>query len=146
MRSPEPRKKTERILVLDLDDWCQQFLSSVIKMLGCEYTLVTSVEEALKVLSEEVFDLLITDLKVPETPRLLDDCRQRFPSLHFILMTPRRVPTHYLVQYEQTEIVSKPLSLDEIVRKIQQAILQKHRRQLEEDLRRLRQAAFRMLE
>ncbi len=146
MRSLEARKKPERILVLDLDDWCQQFLSSVIKMLGCEYTLVTSVEEALKVLSEEVFDLVITDLKVPETPRLLDNCRQRFPCLHFILMTPRRVPTHYLIQYERTEIVSKPLSLDEIVRKIRQAILQKHRRQLEEDLRRLRQAAFRMLE
>jgi DNA-binding NtrC family response regulator len=146
MTTNEVVKKRERILVLDLDDWCQQFLSSVIKMLGCEFTLATSVEEAMRALEEEVFDLVITDLKVPEYQRFLENSRQRHPALHFILMTPQRGPTRYVVRYERTEIVSKPLSLDEIVRKIREAILQKHRRQMEEELRRLKQAAFRMLE
>jgi hypothetical protein len=45
---------------------------------------------------------------------------------------------------EQVEVVIKPLSLDEIARKIRMAMLQKHRSQVEEDFRRLRQEAFRI--
>ncbi|MEW6387507.1 MAG: response regulator [Thermodesulfobacteriota bacterium] len=134
-----------RILVVDQEDWCRQFLSQVIKLIGiAEFKLVTSVDEALEALEESPFDLLITDLHLPEHTRLLESCRQRFPAMRFILMTPQRAQVHHWIYVEQVEVVIKPLSLDEIARKIRSAIQQKHRHQVEEDLRRLRQGAFRI--
>jgi len=136
-----------RILVVDRDDWCRQFLSSVIKLLGFEeFMLVNSVAEALDALQEGAFDLLIADLKFPDYRRLLEDARHRNPTMRFILMVQQRGYTQQLVYLEQVDIVYKPLSLDEIARKIRYAIHQKNLRQAEEELRRLKQETFRLLE
>ena len=134
-----------RILVVDRDDWCRQFLSSVIKLLGFEeFMLVNSVAEALDALQEGAFDLLIADLKFPDYRRLLEDARHRNPTMRFILMVQQRGYTQQLVYLEQVDIVYKPLSLDEIARKIRHAIHQKNLRQAEEELRRMKQEALRM--
>ena len=136
-----------RILVVDRDDWCRQFLSSVIKLLGFEeFMLVNSVAEALDALQEGAFDLLIADLKFPDYRRLLEDARHRNPTMRFILMVQQRGYTQQLVYLEQVDIVYKPLSMDEIIRKIRYAIHQKNLRQAEEELRRLKQETFRLLE
>ena len=45
---------------------------------------------------------------------------------------------------EQVDIVYKPLILDEITRKIRHAMHQKNLRQAEEELRRMKQEAFRI--
>ncbi len=140
-------KKRERILVLELDDWCQQFLSSVIKMLGLEFTLATSVDEARQALEKDAFDLLITDLQVPESLRFLDTCRSQDPTMHFIFMVEKHREVSYRFIYqERTDIVLKPLNMDEIIRKIRNAIRQKQRLQMEEELRRLKQQVIRILE
>jgi DNA-binding NtrC family response regulator len=146
MGNPKADKKRERILVLDLDDWCQQFLSSVLKMLDIDFTLATSVDQAREALEKDPFDLLITDLQIPECLRFLDNCRHRDPTMHFIFMVHRQEASYQLVYQERTDIVLKPLNMDEIIRKIRNAIRQKQRRQMEEELRRLKQAAFRILE
>ncbi len=136
-----------RILVVDRDDWCRQFLSSVMKLLGFEdFRLVDSVAEAMEAMQESAFDLLIADLKVPDYRRLLEDARHRNPATRFILMLQQRVITEQMVYLEQVDIVYKPLSLDEIIRKIRYAIHQKNLRQAEEELRRLKQETFRRLE
>jgi DNA-binding NtrC family response regulator len=135
-----------RILVVDQEEWVRDFLSSVIKLCGAEeLKLATSVAEALEALAEKPFDLVITDLKLPDYHRLLDHGRSRYPNMRFILMVQRQTQTRHLVYLEQTEIVYKPLSLDDIARKIRYAIHQKHLRQAEEELRRLKQEAFRIL-
>ena len=139
-------RRPGRILVVDQEDWCRQFLSTVIKLLGFEdLKLVTTVSEALEALEQNPFDLVITDLKIPEYQRLLDDGRNRYPNLLFILMVQQRAPAHQFLYLEHIDIVFKPLSLDEIARKIRHAIHQKHLRQTEEELRRLKQEAFRIL-
>lgn len=135
-----------RILVVDQDDWCREFLSAVIKLLGIEdFKLATSVAEALEALQESPFDLVITDFKLPEYHRLLDESRSRHPNTRFILMVQQRVQTPHFVYREYIDIVFKPLSLDDIARKIRQAIHQKHLRQTEEELRRLRKGTYRIL-
>lgn len=135
-----------RILVVDQEQWCRDFLSAVMKLAGFEgFTLVDSVAGAFKALEESTFDLIITDLRLPEHHRLLDNCRSRFPSMYFILMVQQRAQTSQLVYLERTQVVFKPLSLDEIVRKIQRAIREKHRCQAEEEFRRLKQETFRIL-
>jgi DNA-binding NtrC family response regulator len=132
-----------RILVVDQEEWCRAFLASVIKLLGFEECkLVNTVGEALAALDENPFDLVITDQRQPDCQRLLENARLRQPGIRFIVMLHQR--THQVVYLEHVDIVYKPLSLDEISRKIRHAIHQKHLRQAEDELRRLKQEALRM--
>lgn len=143
-RNPQQPSYRGRILVLDQDDWCLEFLSQVIKLWDFgEFHLARTVEEALNFLESLTFDLVITDLKVPEYERFLEDCRQRFPGIRVILMAPQRSRVHQVFHWEQADIVVKPLSLDEIAFKIREAIHAKHRRRVEEEIARLKQEGFR---
>lgn len=128
-----------RILVVDPDDWCREFLSQVFKLVGIEeFRLASSVAEALEAIQAEAFDLLISDLKFPDCQQLLENCRQRFPGMRFILMLHQRAQAHTIIYYEQTEVVVKPLSLDEMARKIREAFQHRQRHLMEEQLRRFK--------
>jgi DNA-binding NtrC family response regulator len=134
-----------RILVVDQEEWCRAFLSSVIKLLGLEdCTLVNTVAEAMAALDETPFDLVITDHRQPDYQRLLESARLRHPGTRFIVMMQQRTQTHQLFYMEQVDIVYKPLCLDEMARKIKNAIHQKQLRKAEEELRRLKQSALRI--
>lgn len=134
-----------RILVVDQDDWCREFLSQVIKLCGIgEFHLARSVEEANALLEQLSFDLLITDLNLPQCQQLLDDIRQRFPGIRLIVMLHQRSQLHQIFHLEHMEIVVKPLSLDEMARKIREAIHSKHRLKVEETILRLKREAFRI--
>jgi DNA-binding NtrC family response regulator len=134
-----------RILVVDQEEWCRAFLTSVIKLLGFEEcTLVNTVAEALAALEENPFDLVITDHRQPDYLHLLEDTRLRHPATRFIVMLQQRTQAHHLFYLEQVDIVYKPLCLDEIARKIRHAIHQKQLRQAEEELKRLKQGTLRI--
>jgi DNA-binding NtrC family response regulator len=133
------------ILVVDQDDWCRDFLCSVIKLLRCgDFHLVASVPEGLTLMEEMVFDLIITDHKLPDFHRLVDLARSRYPLTQIILLVQQRHQPHPVFFLEQVELVIKPPSLDDMVRKIRHALHQKQLRQTEEEWRRLRQEAFRL--
>ena len=141
----QERGNQGRILVVDQEEWCRAFLSSVIKLLGFEdFKLVNTVAEALAALDENPFDLVITDHRQPDYQRLLENARLRHPATRFIIMLHQRSLSHQFFYLEQVDIVFKPLSLDEIARKIRHAMRQKHLRQAEEELRRMKQEAFRI--
>ena len=134
-----------RILVVDQEEWCRAFLSSVIKLLGIEdFKLVNTVAEALAALEENPFDLVITDHRQPDYQLLLENARLRHPATRFIVMLHQRNLSPQCVYLEEVDIVYKPLSLDEIARKIRHAMHQKNLRQTEEELRRRKQEAFRI--
>ena len=133
-----------RILVVDQDDWCREFLSQVIKLWDFgEYRLATSVEEANAFLEQLSFDVLITDLNLPQYHQMIQDIRQRFPGMRLIGMLHQRSQLRNVLYLEQMEIVIKPLSLDEMARKIREAILSKQRHKVEEDIQRLKHDGFR---
>jgi DNA-binding NtrC family response regulator len=134
-----------RILVVDQEEWCRAFLASVIKLLGFEdCTLVNTVAEALAALEASDFDLVITDHRQPDYQRLLESARLRHPATRFIVMLHQRTLSPPYFYLEQVDIVYKPLSMDEISRKIRHAMHQKNLRQTEEELKRMKQAAFRI--
>ena len=66
------------------------------------------------------------------------------PGTRFIIMVQQRAQVQHVVYYEQVDIVFKPLSLDETVRKIRHALRQRQLRQAEDEFRRLKQEALRM--
>jgi DNA-binding NtrC family response regulator len=134
-----------RILVVDQEDWVREFLSSVIRLCGYEdFKMVNSVAEAMETLDLCPYDLIITDLKQPHHQRLIDHVRSHHPSTRFIIMVQQRAQVQHMVYYEQVDIVYKPLSLDETVRKIRHALRQKQLRQAEEEFRRLKQEALKI--
>jgi DNA-binding NtrC family response regulator len=134
-----------RILIVDQEEWCRVFLSSVIKLLGIEdVKLVNTVPEALAALEENPFDLVITDHRQPDCQLLIENARLRHPATRFIVMLCQRNLPNQFFYLEQVDIVYKPLSLDEISRKIRYAMHQKQLRQAEEELRRMKQEAFRI--
>ena len=134
-----------RILVVDQEEWCRAFLSSVIKLLGfADLKLVNTVPEALAALEEGPFDLVITDHRQPDHQQLIENARLRHPATRFIVMLHQRNLSSQFVYLEQVDIVYKPLSMDEIARKIRHAMHQKNLRQAEEELKRMKQAAFRI--
>ena len=134
-----------RILVVDQEEWCRAFLSSVIKLLGIEdFKLVNTVPEALAALEEGPFDLVITDHRQPDHQQLLENARLRHPATRFIVMLHQRNLSPQFFYLEQVDIVYKPLCMDEITRKIRHAMHQKNLRQTEEELRRMKQEAFRI--
>ena len=134
-----------RILVVDQEEWCRAFLTSVIKLLGFEEcTLVNTVAEALAALEENPFDLVITDHRQPDHQQLLESARLRHPATRFIVMLHQRTLFPQSFYLEQVDIVYKPLCLDEIARKIRHAIHQKQLRQAEEELKRLKQGTLRI--
>lgn len=133
-----------RILVVDQDDWCREFLSQVIKLWAFgEFYLASSVEEAQVLWEKLTFDLLITDLNLPQSQQLLEDIRQRSPGIRLIVMLNHRSQIHQILHLEHMEVVIKPLSLDEMARKIREAIHSKHRHRVEETILRLKYEAFR---
>jgi len=141
----QERGSQGRILVVDQEEWCRAFLSSVIKLLGFgDFKLVNTVAEALAALEDSPFDLVITDHRQPDYLALIENARLRHPATRFILMLHQRTQSHQFFYMEQVDIVFKPLALDEIARKIRHAMHQKTLRQAEEELRRLKQEAFRI--
>jgi two-component system nitrogen regulation response regulator NtrX len=143
--SDQERCSQGRILVVDQEEWCRAFLSSVIKLLGfVDFKLVNTVPEALAALEEGPFDLVITDHRQPDHQQLLESTRLRHPAIRFIVMLHQRNLSSQFVYLEQVDIVYKPLSMDEITRKIRHAIHQKNLRQTEQELKRMRQEAFRL--
>ena len=115
-----------RILVVDQEEWCRAFLTSVIKLLGFEdLKLVNTVPEALAALEEGPFDLVITDHRQPDHQQFLESARLRNPATRFIVMLHQRNLSSQFVYLEQVDIVYKPLSMDEITRKIRHAMHQK---------------------
>jgi len=141
---PEDTVCQARILVVDQEQWVREFLSAVIKLCGyVGFKMVNSEPEALEALEQCPYDLIITDPKQLHYQKFLDQVSRRHPGTSFIIMVQQRAQTQHLVYYEQVDIVFKPLSLDETVRKIRHALRQKQLHQAEEDFRRLKQEALR---
>ena len=133
-----------RILVVDQDDWCREFLSQVIKLFGFgEFHLASSAEEANSLLEQLSFDLLITDLNLPQYHQMLEDIRHRFPGMRLIVMLHQRSQLRQVLHLEHMEVVIKPLRLDEMARKIREAIHSKQRHKVEEEILRLKRDVFR---
>ena len=81
-------------------------------------------------------------LSQPDYQQLLQNARLRHPATRFIVMLHQR--SQQIVYMEQVDIVYKPLTMDEISRKIRYAIHQKQLRHAEEELKRMKKEVLRM--
>ncbi len=137
-------KKKGRILVLDQDICTTDFLRSILKLIGCDYELVKSIEEAMAVLEKSVFDLLITDLHLPNCRDFLQASHEKHPQMQTIVMYQQRHIVVEALRLQGATFIQKPFNFDDIVQKIHQAIHHGNLQQVEHQMQRLRQEMFRI--
>ncbi len=137
-------KKKGRILVIDQDELTCDFLSSIIKLIGFDFALAQSVEQAFDLLEKTVFDLLITDWQLPNSREFLQRCQEKHPHLQTILMVNRRQVFFEAMHLPGATFIQKPFNFDDIVQKIQQAFHHRNVQQMQTQLQRLRHEIFRL--
>lgn len=142
-RGPADRQKG-RILILDQDDCTCDFLSHIIKLLGFEFELVSNVDQAMELLETTFFDLLITDLHLPNSQKFLEASREKHPHLQTIIMVSRRQVFFEAMRLPGAAFIQKPFNFDDIVKIIHQAIQHRNLQQVETQIQRLRHDIFRL--
>ncbi len=136
-------KKKGRILIIDQDELTCDFLSSIIKLIGFECAMAKTIEQAMELLEQTVFDLLITDWHLPQTREFLQQSLEKHPHLQTILMVNRRQLFFEAMHLPGATVIQKPFNFDDIVQKIHQAFHARNVQQMENQIQRLRHEIFR---
>jgi len=79
----------ERILVVDDEETVREMVSEIIKHIGYEVVATGNGKEALEILKNGSFGIMITDVKMPEMDgfELMKAVRGQFPDTYIICMT-----------------------------------------------------------
>jgi two-component system response regulator HydG len=134
-----PRSPRPRILVVDDEQSTREALGVLLRQDGFEVALASSGEEALKQLSREAPDVLITDLRMPgmDGVTLLERAREHFPDLIVFLMTAYAdVETGIrAMQAGAEDYLTKPLRIEELIVILGRALERRHLRREAAELR-----------
>lgn len=86
----EARSSTSRVLILDIDERVLDICERILVSEGFEVKLCRSVNEALQELETEFFDVVVTDIEMPEMggKELLREIKNRQPEVTVILTAP----------------------------------------------------------
>ncbi len=144
--SPDPAPKAQKkILVVEQEVHTRELLTSIIKLSGYDCEIVATVEEALETLEKSNFDLLITDLHLPESRKLIESSQQKSPHIRSICMVQQRTMVFEAMSLSGAVFIPKPFSLDDMIRKIHQTIHEKNMHEISAGLDKLKKDFFRLL-
>ncbi len=116
----------KHILVTDDEDSVRDFVERALNYAGYAVITATNGAEALERLQEQKFDLLLTDIVMPELDgiALALKAAKDYPDMKILMMSGyanQRQRAHNLDVLAH-EVISKPFSLEEITRKIQKTL------------------------
>lgn len=116
----------ERILIVDDEISILEMVSQYIHLLGYEASSAKSGQEALSLLKQEPFTILLTDIKMPDMDglELMKAVKKEFPDLHIIAMTGHGTSYTFtdVVAAGATDYLNKPFSLDELRAKLKRVV------------------------
>ncbi len=83
------QRAPRRVLVVDDDDGVRCLLQRAVEQLGCQVTSASDGREALEALRRRPYDLMITDLRMPnmDGTALVHACRLQFPLTGIMVVT-----------------------------------------------------------
>ena len=115
------RNLMKSILVVEDDPGCLKNICAFLREEGYQVTEAHDGDEAIDLMTDAAFDLILTDIRMPRTNgiRLLDRVRAISPETPVILMTafaPRRK------RASAENLIIKPLILSQLLAKIDRAI------------------------
>jgi DNA-binding NtrC family response regulator len=109
---------SERILIVDDEDGMRRLLSRVLTREGYETSAVANGAEALRLVASERFDLVVTDIKMPEMDglELLAELKEYEPSLPIIVITAYGTIENAVqaLRSGAYDYIAKPFENDEI--------------------------------
>ncbi len=123
--------KGKKILVVDDDRIVLESCRRVLQDEGHRVFLVTTAPEAIKLLEEEYFDLLIMDVKMPERDGgyLLDRIREKWnlsiwPELPVLVMSGYPTPETIKEMMDRgaRQFISKPFTPEELCTAVKRAL------------------------
>ena len=114
-----------RIMLVDDEERFLQTTKKMIAKKGYDALTVTSGEECLKKLEEELVHVVILDVKMPgmdgvETLKLI---KQRFPMVEVIMLTGHATAESAVegLKLGATDYLTKPSSIDDLIAKAEEA-------------------------
>ncbi|MBI3592600.1 MAG: sigma-54-dependent Fis family transcriptional regulator, partial [Nitrospirae bacterium] len=131
-----------KILIVDDEKIALKNLEHVMKKEGYEVTGTQSGQNALKLLDEQQFDLVLTDLRMEKVDgiQILKRCRELYPDTEVIMITGYATLKSAVdtMKYGAFYYIAKPFKLDEVRKVVKEAIekvkLKKENRQLREQI------------
>ena len=116
----------ERILVVDDEEFMLDMVSKFIDHIGYEVITARNGKEALEILRNQPFTILVTDIKMPEMDgfELMKMVRMEFPDIHIIVMTGYGGSYTYtdVVAAGATDYITKPFTIDEVRAKLNRVV------------------------
>lgn len=119
-----------RILVVDDEESIREFLEIMLKKEGYEVTCAEDGVKAKELLSKRSFDMVISDLQMPNMTgiELLKYVRESYPELVFMLITAFGTTESAVeaMKMGAYDYLTKPFKIDEVRINIQNALRTKH--------------------
>lgn len=117
---------TQWVLVVDDEASVREFVERALNYAGYAVTAVDSGHAALEELERRHYDLILTDIVMPDLDgvALALKVAKQYPATKVMIMTGfsnQRERAHNL-DFLAHDVVSKPFTLDEISRKVRQAL------------------------
>lgn len=107
-----------RILVVDDEESIREFLDIMLRKEGYEVTCVEDGQKAIDILKKKSFDLLISDLQMPNVTgiELLKHCRETYPDLLFMMITAFGTAESAVeaMKMGAYDYITKPFKIDEV--------------------------------
>lgn len=119
-----------RILVVDDEESIREFLEIMLKKEGYEITLAEDGLKAKEVLTKKTFDMVVSDLQMPNMTgmELLKHVRESYPELVFMIITAFGTTESAVeaMKMGAYDYLTKPFKIDEVRINIQNALRSKH--------------------
>lgn len=124
LKTPEPdaefEKKKCRVLIIDDDDGIRAMLQEILEIDDHEVMAAASGHEALKLLETHSYEVVFTDLGMPEMSgwELSQEIKKRSPGTRVIMITGwgTQLDQQRAVESGIEKIIPKPVSCDEILK------------------------------
>ncbi|MBF0528245.1 MAG: SpoIIE family protein phosphatase [Deltaproteobacteria bacterium] len=114
------------ILVVDDDLALQAMLSKILSLSGYRHRTTGSAEAAFKLLEEDHFDLIISDIHLPGQNGIafMKEAQKNHPDLDFIIMTGYTTQYNYvdIVKAGASDYMVKPFEIQEVIAKVSRVI------------------------
>ena len=116
-----------KILVVDDDPMVLDSCELILRSEGYVVSLTSSVKEALQMLEEKKYDLLLVDVIMPEYDGiyLIGNVRENLPHLPILVMsgypTPETISSG--MRMGATHFIAKPFTPDELITAVRKALL-----------------------